>query len=79
MRDMGQPADQALRRLLADAKDDADILAVILFGSQAHGEARPASDVDVCLVLEPRPRLSIEASRKRLDRSDLDVTSAVGF
>ena len=45
--------DPALARLLSRAESDPDVLAVILFGSHARGEAGPTSDVDVCLVLVP--------------------------
>jgi predicted nucleotidyltransferase len=37
-------------KLLKRASADPDVLAVILFGSHARGEAMPSSDVDVCLV-----------------------------
>ena len=40
-----------LRRVLDRARRDPDVLAVILFGSHARGEASVTSDVDLCLVL----------------------------
>ncbi|ETX00884.1 MAG: hypothetical protein ETSY1_09550 [Candidatus Entotheonella factor] len=42
-----------LRNIVEQAKGDATILAVMLFGSTARGEQHPDSDVDICLVLEP--------------------------
>ena len=36
--------------VIAKAKKDESVLAVMLFGSQAHGEGMPASDVDVCAI-----------------------------
>lgn len=45
--------DTGLEGLVAKAKKDESVLAVMLFGSQARGEGMPASDVDVCLVLPP--------------------------
>lgn len=63
--------------LLARATADRDVLAVILFGSRARGEALPASDYDdVCLVLAAGVPPGLEAMRKRLDYlagGDLDV------
>lgn len=46
-------ADRQLERLIARAREDPAVLAVVLFGSAARGEATSASDVDVCLVLDP--------------------------
>jgi predicted nucleotidyltransferase len=65
-------ADGALERLLERAREDPAVLAVVLFGSAARGEATPASDVDVCLILAP----GADPTRVRVDylgRSDLDV------
>lgn len=43
----------ALEKLLRRTETDPAVLAVILFGSAACGEAGPTSDLDVCLVLPP--------------------------
>lgn len=48
---MDAASNPALSRLVSRAERDPDVLAVILFGSQARGEAASTSDVDVCLVL----------------------------
>ncbi|MDQ7829831.1 MAG: nucleotidyltransferase domain-containing protein [Armatimonadota bacterium] len=71
---MERRAERHLQALLQFARDDPDVIAVLLFGSRARGEADAASDVDACLVL--RPEAAQEAGRKRLDylgRVDLDV------
>lgn len=50
------------------------MLAVVLFGSAARGEATSASDVDVCLVLDPD--VADQPERRRLEYLagvDLDV------
>lgn len=56
--------DKPIARLLSKVRHDAEVLAVLLFGSRARGEAVPASDVDVCLVLRARrqdpPALSLQ-------------------
>ncbi len=62
----------ALEELLARARGDPDVLAVILYGSQARGDAGPGSDTDVCLVLRdafPREELP----RKTLDYLGFDL------
>ena len=59
--------DKQLEKLIGKAKQDSDILAVILFGSHARGEATAASDIDVCLVLSDRPYEPQELSKKKLD------------
>ncbi|MGY4707894.1 type VII toxin-antitoxin system MntA family adenylyltransferase antitoxin [Candidatus Bipolaricaulota sp. J31] len=62
--------------LLERSRRDHRVLAVILFGSRARGESDPGSDVDVCLVLEPRAYDDLALSRVKLDylkNFDLDV------
>jgi predicted nucleotidyltransferase len=75
---MKQPRATDVDRLPAQACQDADVLAVLLYGSVARGEQTAGSDIDVCLVLMPRstPYESAILSRKRLDylaQFDLDV------
>jgi predicted nucleotidyltransferase len=68
--------DQQLEQLLRKAQQDTDVLAVLLFGSVARGEQTPTSDVDVCVVLQPRKYDALSLSRKKLAyliHSDLDV------
>ena len=65
-----------IARLLRQAVDDADVLAVILYGSAARGEASATSDVDICLVLVPERHSAAHMSAKRLAylaEVDLDV------
>jgi hypothetical protein len=67
----------ALTRLVARAEGDPDVLAVILFGSRARGDATPQSDVDVCLVLASAHGSREEATRTQLaylSEFDLDVS-----
>lgn len=70
----GRPS---VRRVVTRAKQDPDILAVMLFGSHARGEASASSDVDVCLLLVPG-RVPRDAwTTKRLDYlagTDLDLS-----
>jgi hypothetical protein len=66
----------AVARLIARANADPDILAVLLFGSRARGEATPRSDFDVCLVLASDAASKRQATEKRieyLETTDLDV------
>lgn len=65
-----------LARLVETAKNDRDVLAVMLFGSEARGEARARSDIDVCLVLEDKRLDTLGQSQKRiayLASYDLDI------
>lgn len=74
---MGLTAEPILTRLVARAEQDPDVLAVILFGSRARGEASAGSDVDVCLVLAPgasREHAATEARLEYLAEFDLDVS-----
>ncbi len=66
----------ALTKLVESAKNDRDVLAVILFGSEARGDARAESDVDVCLVLEGKQLDTLGQSQKRVEylaSFDLDI------
>jgi hypothetical protein len=67
-----------LNRLLDIAKQDKDIIAVLLFGSTAREEQHPESDIDVCLMLIPQknPYDNLYMSHKRLEylsQSDMDI------
>lgn len=55
-----------LDRILTKAIDDPEMVAVLLFGSQARGESAIGSDVDVCLVLKPGKRTASDLFSKRL-------------
>jgi predicted nucleotidyltransferase len=56
-----------LDRLLGMVKQDEELLAVILFGSAARNEQAPVSDVDICLVVTPKPFRPNTLSHKRLE------------
>jgi len=69
-------AQEQIDRLLAKARQDARILAVILFGSVARAEQTAHSDIDVYLVLHVHRYTPLELSRFKLDHlgeADLDV------
>ena len=55
--------------LLAQAERDSDTLAAIRFGSFAREEPHPDSDLDICLVLDPRrgPFSAQDRVQKRID------------
>ena len=74
---MSADVEGLLRRLITRAEQDADVLAIIMFGSRARGEVAPQSDVDVCLVLDPAAPVGLPASQKRLEylsTGDVDLT-----
>jgi predicted nucleotidyltransferase len=76
------PVDAAARQRLAAAFDREGVVAAMLIGSQARGEAGPLSDVDVAVWHEPglnpslRLRLQlglIEAAEGALGTDEIDV------
>lgn len=67
---------RALDRIVTHARDDAQVLAVALYGSHARGDARPDSDIDVCLMLEMARYEPLALSEKKLEYlalTDADV------
>lgn len=70
-----KPQKHKLEKILRQAKNDEDILAVMLYGSRVRDteEATPSSDLDICLILDRgenangRSERTISPSRKRLD------------
>lgn len=68
--------DLLLDRMVKKAKGDKQILALLLFGSQARDDNIKASDIDICLVLMPGSYTSLNLSQKRLaylKSFDLDI------
>lgn len=64
-------------RLVRKVSGDDRVLAAILFGSMARGDARADSDVDVCLVAAQPTGAGRSLSRLQLEYAgefDLDVT-----
>ena len=53
--------------LMGKARQDQDVLAIIVFGSRARGDDGPTSDLDICLVLQPKDYSALKLSRKRLE------------
>jgi len=53
-------------KILTKAKEDADVLAVFLFGSWARDEFTSISDIDLCLVLRPGNYDALNLFQKRL-------------
>lgn len=75
---MANRVERALEGLVDAARQDASVLAVVVFGSNARGENTDRSDLDVCLVLMPqrRPQGPANLSEKRLEylaSFDLDI------
>ena len=58
-----------LDRLLGMVKQDEEVLAVIIFGSEVRQGKTPLSDVDLCLIMMPLPKPSslTGLSYKRLE------------
>ena len=64
---MREGKEHQLSEVIKTAQEDGQVLALILFGSQARGEPTAASDIDLCLVLSPAPYTSLELSQKKLE------------
>lgn len=64
-----------LSKIVERVMKDRDILAVMLFGSYARGEK--FSDIDICIVMQPKNFNALSLSKKRLEYStdfpDYDV------
>ncbi len=60
-------ADIKIADIVEKAHQDQDVLAVIVFGSYARGDDGLASDLDICLVLQPKDYSELELSHKRLE------------
>ncbi|HDL85912.1 MAG TPA: nucleotidyltransferase domain-containing protein, partial [Candidatus Acetothermia bacterium] len=58
--------DTEIAGLIKKAQQDKDVLAIIIFGSRARDDAGPTSDLDVCIVLQPKDYDDLKLSRKRL-------------
>ncbi len=52
--------------ILAKVREDDEVVAVLLFGSRARGDAGVGSDVDLCLVLRPGGYTSAYLFSKKL-------------
>ncbi|MGQ9469928.1 MAG: nucleotidyltransferase domain-containing protein [Nitrososphaerales archaeon] len=63
--------DLLSKKFVENLKRDDDILAVMLFGSYARGEARKESDIDACIVLKDRIYDKISLSQKEMNYMSL--------
>lgn len=76
---VGDPQCAAIERLRDRYGDDPDILAVVVIGSVARGEARPDSDVDcVFVVAEDERARRAERGEVGIDADDLGDGTHVG-
>lgn len=66
---MNKKDEKTIENLLAKAKSDNDVLAVMLYGSEARQKQISTSDIDICLVLNPQAQHTKRDiySRKRLE------------
>ena len=56
-----------LSKFIKTVRQDADILAIFLFGSTARDENHKQSDIDICLMMKQGSYLPLEFSRKKLE------------
>jgi hypothetical protein len=67
MTDNMNPFYRTCKELIEKARADQDVLAVLVYGSLARGEATPTSDIDICLVLHSAHYSQLELSQKKLE------------
>ena len=69
-------SDPTVKRLVERAARDREVLAVILFGSRARGDALPDSDIDVALMLtaELSRDDAVRKRREYLSESGVDLS-----
>jgi hypothetical protein len=60
-----------LEKIKEKAIKDKDVLGVILFGSYARKKSKPFSDIDVCIVLQPKKFDNLFMTNKRLEYLEL--------
>ena len=60
--------------IIGDLRARNDVLAIILFGSVARGQARPFSDIDLCLVTHPRLTEQERADLKSFGSRTIEVS-----
>ena len=75
---MSKIKEVEIEKLLIKARQDAEVLAVLIFGSAARQEQTALSDVDICLLMTPQPKpfKLTSLSPKRLEymkNNSLDV------
>lgn len=57
--------EKEIKKIIEKAKNDKDVIAIILFGSYLKKE-KP-EDIDVCLILKPKKFTKLFMSKKRLE------------
>jgi hypothetical protein len=58
--------DKEYSPIIERAADDPEVLALMIYGSHARGDAVSASDVDMCLVLRAGKYEDLTLSKKKL-------------
>jgi len=71
--------DSQLRVILGELRNrlereyGARLVKIVLYGSQARGEAEPGADIDILVVLEGPVNASAEIARTEFDVADLSL------
>jgi len=61
------PISKLAAKIVAKARDDAEVIGVAVYGSVARKESSPMSDVDICIFLKPRRYQRAEMCSKRME------------
>jgi hypothetical protein len=62
---------KVLKMIKEKARKDKDVLGIIVFGSYARKESKHFSDIDVCIVLQPKKFDNLFMTNKKLEYLDI--------
>jgi len=77
--------DDKLRAIMSELRDSLGelygprLVKLLLYGSQARGDADPGSDIDVLVVLDGEVNPGLEIARTEFDVADLSLRHGVAI
>ena len=77
MNEFGRASVRALETTLSTVLPLDTLLSCIVFGSQARGEERPNSDLDICLIVKPNSNVNKIQNKLQIRHIMIDVKGGV--